>query len=78
MTKDQAQHGEEKSFRHIVSEAFKELGETLVAFVKAPKALTGINIPFVLEGLASFAILTILGNYCSDNIGLTLPPARYV
>ena len=64
--------------KHIISDAFKELAETLVAFVKAPKALTGINVPYVLEGLAYFGILTILGNYCSENVGLTDPQAGWV
>jgi MFS family permease len=62
---------ESKTLAAIVSEAFKELGETLVAFIKAPKALTGINIPYVLEGLAYFGILTILGIYCTENVGLS-------
>lgn len=75
---DEKQKIESKSFGHIVSDSFKELKETLVAFVKAPKALTGINVPYVLEGLAYFGILTILGIYCSENVGLTDPQAGWV
>jgi proton-dependent oligopeptide transporter, POT family len=60
-----------KSAGEVVSESFKELGETLVAFVKAPRALWGINIPYVIEGLAYFGILTILGKYCSENVALS-------
>jgi len=57
--------------KQVIKNAFKELGETLVAFIKAPRALWGINIPYVLEGLTYFGILTILGKYCSENVGLS-------
>ena len=42
---------EQKSIGGVVREAFTELGTTLVAFVKAPKALWGIKIPDWCEGL---------------------------
>jgi MFS family permease len=60
-----------KKIGQVVSEALVELGSTLVAFIKAPKALWGINIPYVIEGLVYFGILTILGKYCSENVGLS-------
>lgn len=60
-----------KNSAEIVLGAFKELGETLVAFVKAPRALWGINFPFIIEGLAYFGILTILGKFCSENVALS-------
>ena len=60
-----------KTIGQVVKDAFKELGTTFVAFVKAPKALWGINIPYVIEGLVYFGILTILGKYCSENVGLS-------
>lgn len=66
------QKQEPQSIGSIITDAFKELGETLVAFVKAPKALLwGINVPYVLEGLVYFGILTILGKFCSENVGLS-------
>ncbi len=40
-----------KSFGEVLNDSFKELGETFRAFFKAPKALWGINVPYVLEGL---------------------------
>ena len=61
---------ERKSFSKVIKDAFKELGETFVAFFNAPKALWGINIPYILEGLVYFGILTILGKYSSENIAL--------
>ncbi len=62
---------EKKGLKTVVKEAFKELGETLVAFVKAPKALWGINVPYVIEGLVYFGILTILGKFCAENVHLS-------
>jgi len=62
---------EKKSMNQIVNESLKELGETFVAFVKAPRALWGINVPYILEGLVYFGILTILGKFSSENTGLS-------
>jgi len=69
--KPEKQITEPKTPGQIISEAFKELGETFVAFVKAPRALWGINVPYILEGLVYFGILTILGKYCSENVKLS-------
>ena len=60
-----------RGFMDATKNALSELGQTLVAFAKAPKALWGINIPYVIEGLVYFGILTILGKYCSENVGLS-------
>lgn len=68
---DAAKTEETKSVGEVVRESFQELASTLVAFVKAPKALWGINIPYVIEGLVYFGILTILGKFCSENVGLS-------
>jgi len=68
---DTTQTEASKAIGQVVREAFAELGSTLIAFVKAPKALWGINIPYVIEGLVYFGILTILGKYCSENVGLS-------
>ncbi|MDZ7725866.1 MAG: MFS transporter [candidate division KSB1 bacterium] len=59
-----------KDFNKVLKDAFKELRETLLAFIKAPRALWGINLPYVLEGLTYFGILTILGKFCSENVSL--------
>lgn len=66
------------SLGHIVADAFRELGSTAVAFIRAPKALWGVNIPYVIEGLVYFGILTILGKYCSENVGLSDVHAGWV
>lgn len=65
------QNAEPKTARQVVANAFKELGETFVAFVKAPRALWGVNVPYILEGLVYFGILTILGKYCSESVKLS-------
>ena len=67
---DQKTETPSKSFSEVVKDSFKELGETFVAFVKAPKALWGVNVPYILEGLVYFGILTILGKYSSENVAL--------
>ena len=68
----ESSHAEEsKTAGQVIVDSLRELSSTLVAFVKAPKALWGINIPYVIEGLVYFGILTILGKYCSENVGLS-------
>jgi MFS family permease len=62
---------EPKTISEIIFDAFRELKETFIAFVKAPKALWGVNVPYVIEGLVYFGILTILGKFGSENVGLT-------
>lgn len=60
-----------KTLGKVISDAVNELKDTFIAFIKAPKALWGINIPYIIEGLVYFGILTILGKYSSENLGLT-------
>jgi hypothetical protein len=67
-----------KSFGEVIKNSFKELKETFIAFVQAPTALWGINVPYVLEGLVYFGILTELGIFSSENVGLTDPQAGLV
>lgn len=80
MEENTTQSVEEKSkgFGEVVRDAFKELSDTFKAFIKAPKALWGVNVPYILEGLVYFGILTILGKYSSENVGLTDPQAGLV
>ncbi len=58
--------------------ALKEISDPFIALAKAPKALWGINIPYILEGLVYFGILTILGKFGSENVGLTDPQSGWV
>ncbi len=68
---DVAPEQEKKTLGQVITDAFDELAGTFRAFFKAPKALWGINVPYIIEGLVYFGILTILGKFCSENIGLT-------
>ncbi|MCP5054915.1 MAG: peptide MFS transporter [bacterium] len=72
------EQNEKKSFLRVIKDSFKELGETFVAFIKAPRALWGVNLPYIVEGIAYFGILTIWGKYASENIKLTDPQAGFV
>ena len=63
--------GNEKGVLGVIKTSFKELSETFSAFIKAPRALWGVNIPYVIEGLVYFGILTILGKYGSENVELS-------
>ncbi len=60
-----------KGFGAAVKKSIDELKTTFRAFFKAPRALWGINVAYVIEGLVYFGILTILGKYCSENVGLS-------
>ncbi|PIW99946.1 MAG: hypothetical protein COZ80_02830, partial [Ignavibacteria bacterium CG_4_8_14_3_um_filter_37_9] len=70
MPEQNKQNPETKNLSEIVSDAFKELNETFIAFFKAPKALWGVNVPYIIEGLVYFGILTILGKYSSENLSV--------
>ena len=60
-----------KGLKPAIKKSVDELKTTFRAFFKAPRALWGINIAYVIEGLVYFGILTILGKYCSENVGLS-------
>ncbi len=62
---------EKKTVSDVMRDSVNELKSTFVAFFNAPKALWGINVPYIIEGLVYFGILTILGKFSSENMGLT-------
>lgn len=59
-----------KTLGEVITDSFKEMKDTFVAFINAPAALWGINLPYILEGLVYFGVLTILGKFSSENVGL--------
>ncbi|HBL18108.1 MAG TPA: MFS transporter [Elusimicrobia bacterium] len=61
----------ERTLPEVVFASARELRDTLAAFLKAPRAVWGVNIANVIEGLVYFGILTILGKFCSENVGLS-------
>ncbi|HNX98817.1 MAG TPA: MFS transporter, partial [Candidatus Aminicenantes bacterium] len=54
-----------------IQATWQELKTTFAAFGNAPRALWGIYLPYTLEGLVYFGTLTILGKFCSENVGLS-------
>jgi len=50
--------------------ALSELTATARAFVRSPRALWGANVPYFLEGIAYFGVLTLLMKYLSENLAL--------
>ena len=60
-----------RNMSEAVRASLRELKDTLAAFLKAPRAIWGVNAANVIEGLVYFGILTILGKFCSENVGLS-------
>ncbi len=55
-----------------IKEAMVEIGQTFKAIVFAPRALWGLNLAdVVIVGLTYFGMLTVLGKFCSENVGLS-------
>lgn len=50
--------------------ALREIAQPFRDFVHTPRALWGVNIPYFLEGLVYFGILTVLTKFLSENTGL--------
>jgi POT family proton-dependent oligopeptide transporter len=65
-------------FRAAIMKSLRELAQTFAAFLRAPRALWGVNIPYVFEGLVYFGILTVLGKFCSENVALNDVHAGWV
>ncbi|MBW2701003.1 MAG: MFS transporter [Deltaproteobacteria bacterium] len=71
MSENQAPKNEQpKSMGRAIADSFREVGETFVHLAHAPRALWGINVSYLLEGLAYFGVLTILGIYLAEDVGL--------
>ncbi len=62
---------EKKTPGQVIVESMIELGRTFKAFFKAPRALWGINLPYIVEGLVYFGFVTILVTFCSENLKLS-------
>lgn len=76
--KNNKEKNELNSLGAVIKNAFRELGETFKAFFTAPKALWGINLPYFLEGIVYFGILTEMVIFLSQNMELTDPQATWV
>jgi len=51
--------------------AMNEIADPFRGLVTSPRALWGLYISYLLEGLVYFGVLTILGKYLSENVGLS-------
>lgn len=51
-------------------QALDEISGTVRAFVRSPRAMWGVNVPYFLEGIAYFGVLTLLMKYLSENVAL--------
>ena len=69
---------EQKDSESAVKHALNELRQTSRAFIKAPQALWGINIPYLLEGIVYFGILTELEIFSSTNLAVTDFQANWI
>lgn len=56
--------------RQALRTAAAEIVQPLRDFARAPRALWGINLPYFIEGLVYFGILTVLAKFLSENAGL--------
>lgn len=59
-----------ESGKEVVGSALGELGTTVRAFISAPRALWGLYLPYLIEGIAYFGVLTLLMKYLSENVAL--------
>jgi proton-dependent oligopeptide transporter, POT family len=65
MTEQEREQG-----KSALQEALGEITSTVRAFVRSPRAQWGLNVPYLLEGIAYFGVLTLLMKYLSENIAL--------
>ena len=61
-----------------MKEALLEIVHTFKAIIFAPRILYGLNISYVLEGLAYFGVITVLAKFLHDDVGLTDPQAGWM
>ncbi|MCU0663865.1 MAG: MFS transporter [Myxococcota bacterium] len=68
---DTAALSQRKGLVGALSSSAREVAQTFVHLAKAPRALWGINASYLLEGLCYFGVLTVLGKYLSEDVGLS-------
>ena len=56
--------------KSAVRQAVDEITGTVHAFIRSPRALWGVNVPYFIEGIAYFGVLTLLMKYLSENVAL--------
>jgi MFS family permease len=53
-----------------VKRALRAPVTTMRAFLASPRAIWGLNVPYLFEGIAYFGVLTLLMKYLSENLAL--------
>ena len=71
MADEQPKKPEQRSLGEMLKSSLKEVTDPFVALVHAPRALWGVNLSYLLDGLVYFGILTELGKYLSEDVGLS-------
>jgi len=56
--------------RSALRQSLSDIIDPFKSLATSPRALWGIYVSYLLEGLVYFGILTILGKYLSENVGL--------
>ncbi len=56
--------------RNPLLQALHEIIDPFKSLATSPRALWGLYVSYLLEGLVYFGILTILGKYLSENVGM--------
>jgi MFS family permease len=59
-----------RSERSAIGTALREIIQPFIDLVMAPRALWGINLSYLLEGLTYFGVVGLLGIFFNDYIGL--------
>ncbi|MBE0645699.1 MAG: MFS transporter [Bacteroidetes bacterium] len=57
---------------------FKELIEPFIAFAQAPRALWGVNLTYLIEGMCYFGALALLAIYFNREVGLSDAQAGWI
>lgn len=51
--------------------AVSSLAESARQAARCPRALWGVHLSYLVEGIVYFGLLTVLGKFCAENIGLS-------
>ncbi|OQA59780.1 MAG: Multidrug resistance protein MdtH [bacterium ADurb.Bin270] len=72
MSEEREQIPQRATFSEALKKTWQETKETFGGVIRAPRALWGLNFADVIvQGLAYFGLLTILGKFLSENVALS-------
>jgi len=61
----------DKNNKGAMATALNEIAEPFIGLANSSRALWGLYISYLFEGLVYFGVLTVLGKYLSENVGLS-------